>query len=510
VAPGGFFIQYLDTTTAEGDYISETFALKGSPAATGLQMGLVTFTNQTAQPGQGVHGLLGIGYDTLEASSTQYPNFPDQLVAQGLIDSKAYSLYLDDLTVTAGSILFGGIDTDQFVGTLSSVPVQEVDGSFKRLNVLLSSMTLSIGGVDTPLLTASESVTLDSGFSYSSLDDATVKALYTAIGAVDDTGSPNGFAWVDCNIRCTRYDEFFTFRFGSGPDGPVIKLPLAESILGPYPPPQRLNLPFANACIATFLPGSKLPQPYYTLGDNFLRSAYVVYDLENNEIALAQSNFEATASNVVNIPKGSKSIPLLSGVQSGVTRLPPLSTCPPISSTSSSASTAPTSSGPTPTSSSASTAPTSSSPTPTSTSGWSNSSSITSTYYTTTVYTITSCPPVVTNCPVGSKTTETIAVATTFCPGASTTPAYSSSTVYTTLTYSSGGYLTTETRSLYVTLCPVTPPATSAMPTASYTKTASSPAATSHVAFTGAASPARASSGILAAAVAALLGLLAL
>lgn len=37
------------------------------------------------------------------------------------------------------------------------------------------------------------------------------------------------------------------------------------------------------------------------LGDTFLRSAYVVYDLQNNQISLAQTDFNATSSNVVEI-----------------------------------------------------------------------------------------------------------------------------------------------------------------------------------------------------------------
>ncbi|KAE8443588.1 hypothetical protein EG329_001750 [Mollisiaceae sp. DMI_Dod_QoI] len=51
----------------------------------------------------------------------------------------------------------------------------------------------------------------------------------------------------------------------------------------------------------------------------------------------------------------------------------------------------------------------------------------TSTVYTTQEYTITSCPPEVTNCPVGSKT-STVLTLTTSCPVVSTTPA---SSIYT-------------------------------------------------------------------------------
>lgn len=414
---------------------------------------------------------MGIGYDTLESTNTLYPNLPDQLLSQGLINAKAYSLYLDDVTASTGSVLFGGIDTEKFVGTLESVPVQQVNGGYTRLNVLLSSLSYNNAGGATPLMPGTpDSVTLDSGFSYSYIDDTAVEALYTELGAIDDTAGASGFAWVDCNDRCTKYEDFLSFRFGDA-SGPLVNVPVAESIIGPLDKPANLNLPFENACIIAFLPGSLLSPQYLTLGDTFLRSAYVVYDLQNNEIALAQSNFEASGSKVVDIAKGATGIPPLSGVASGVTKLPLSSTCPPSSSASSSSngvssssSSAPqTSSGAQPTSSTTrvGSSPTSIISTPTT---WANSSnpatqsSTTSTITTTSVYTITSCPPTVTNCPLGKKTTETIEITTTFCPGASSAPSAESSitsTVYTTLTYTHEGHLTTETRSLYTTVCPV-------------------------------------------------------
>ncbi|UZP41314.1 hypothetical protein NXS19_009130 [Fusarium pseudograminearum] len=49
------------------------------------------------------------------------------------------------------------------------------------------------------------------------------------------------------------------------------------------------------------------------LGDTFLRSAYVVFDLDNNEISLAQSNFEATGSHILEISKGKNAVPSATG-----------------------------------------------------------------------------------------------------------------------------------------------------------------------------------------------------
>ena len=62
---------------------------------------------------------MGVGYDTNEASYVrkvfEYPSVVDQMVSEGLIATKAYSLYLDDLTAKTGNILFGGADTAKFM-----------------------------------------------------------------------------------------------------------------------------------------------------------------------------------------------------------------------------------------------------------------------------------------------------------------------------------------------------------------------------------------------------------
>jgi hypothetical protein len=55
------------------------------------------------------------------------------------------------------------------------------------------------------------------------------------------------------------------------------------------------------------------------LGDTFLRSAYVVYDLQNNQISLAQTDFNSTTTNVVEIT--ASGVPGASPVSSPVTTL---------------------------------------------------------------------------------------------------------------------------------------------------------------------------------------------
>jgi chitinase len=100
----------------------------------------------------------------------------------------------------------------------------------------------------------------------------------------------------------------------------------------------------------------------------------------------------------------------------------------------------------------------------------------TSTVCTTKVYTVTKCPPEVVNCPAGGYvTTETIPLYTTVCPvTAKATPTqyavppeYETKTVYTTSVHTVTkcppevvncpvGSVTTETIPVYTTVCPVT------------------------------------------------------
>ena len=66
-------------------------------------------------------------------------------------------------------------------------------------------------------------------------------------------------------------------------------------------------------CVGIAPAGSSTP----VLGDTFLRSAYVVYDLYNNEISLAQTNFNSTTDNIMEI--SNSSVPDATGVVSAVT-----------------------------------------------------------------------------------------------------------------------------------------------------------------------------------------------
>jgi hypothetical protein len=109
----GFRVKYGDQSGATGDFITDNFGI-GGVTIQNLTMGLATKTTTGS-------GLMGIGYDTLEAGyqagdlKQPYKSIIDTMLVQGLINTKSYSLYLDDLTAKSGSIIFGGADTQKFM-----------------------------------------------------------------------------------------------------------------------------------------------------------------------------------------------------------------------------------------------------------------------------------------------------------------------------------------------------------------------------------------------------------
>jgi len=61
-----------------------------------------------------------------------------------------------------------------------------------------------------------------------------------------------------------------------------------------------------RVCIFGIAPSGN-HQPIF--GATFLRSAYVVYDLSNNEISFAQTNFNSTSDNILEITSGPDGVP---------------------------------------------------------------------------------------------------------------------------------------------------------------------------------------------------------
>jgi hypothetical protein len=242
VGAGAFDITYLDRDYAKGDYIKDLFAVGTTyQSHMILEMGLATNTTP-AMAAAG--GIMGIGYPSLEDTSVQYPNFMDQMVGNKLTNTKIYSLWLNDQGSSTGSILFGGIDTEKYFGTLYSMPVhQDSLGNYSQFNVGLTSVTVTPGvGFSIPITNASFSATVEfvsSTYGIFLPDDA-VDIIYSQFNATVN----NGTAYVDCKSGNSSY---MSFGFETGA---VINVAYSEFInkIG-VPNPLPTGLPFSDVCI---------------------------------------------------------------------------------------------------------------------------------------------------------------------------------------------------------------------------------------------------------------------
>ena len=143
-----------------------------------------------------------------------------------------------------------------------------------------------------------------------------VLAIQSCLGATPypTPGRPI-YSAVACDLATS--ETVFTFTFG-GPQGPRINVPVSD-IISPREPFQE-NVSFTDGTPACWLDIEASASYTTILGDSFLRSAYIAYDIANRQIALAQSNLVSTAeSNIQDILPGVSGIP---GVQALLPALP--------------------------------------------------------------------------------------------------------------------------------------------------------------------------------------------
>jgi elongation factor G len=206
---------------------------------------------------------------------------------------------------SAGNILFGGIDTAKFEGPLTRVKLYPThrQSAVDEFAVALTSVTaVSKSGSD-KLGSASfpAPVILDSGTTVSFLPEDLVAEIYREANVITDD---SGTGAVPCSYANAQ--GYFSFGFG-GPGGAVVNVSMSELVLGVAGTITGGSHKGQDAC--TFGIQAVSSNDTFILGDTFLRSAFVVYDLVNNEAALAQTKFNVSDSNVIAFASLSATVP---------------------------------------------------------------------------------------------------------------------------------------------------------------------------------------------------------
>lgn len=266
-----FQVGYFDHSYAKGKWAYDDVALStDAQPVKGLQFGYAT--DATA-----AHNILGIGFKKLESTvyggnGVEYDNFPAALKSQGLINKNAYSLYLNSQEATEGTLIFGGVDNAKFEGSLVDFELTGEANENRdnyRMDINLNSVSAEgqSGTLNAP-------VTLDSGTTYTLLNDDIFNAMLKIF-------NPRYSSKYNANIvDCNQPDKEVEFNFGSL----TIKVPYSDFADQLY---ENGETKIDGVCIFAL----SSVKDEYILGDNFLRHAYIVYDLEDRKIAMAQVKY---------------------------------------------------------------------------------------------------------------------------------------------------------------------------------------------------------------------------
>lgn len=130
---------------------------------------------------------------------------------------------------------------------------------------------------------------LDCGATATFLPDDLVAEIYDKVGA--ELHHDNGY--ISCDMATST--SYFSFALGGPTSGAIVNVSMSEIV---DTLATGANERGEKVCVFNIKPAS-FAGGRVTLGDSFLRSAYVVYDLVNNQTAIAQTKFNATDTNVI-------------------------------------------------------------------------------------------------------------------------------------------------------------------------------------------------------------------
>ena len=302
-----FNVSYVDGSGSSGDYVTDNVGI-GGKTLNALQFG-VGYVSSTPE------GILGIGYQNdeglIERGGKAYSNMPMAMVSDGFIQSNAYSIWLDDLEASTGSILFGGVDTGKYHGSLQSLPIQKENGQYAEFIITLSGFNLLNDGKSTSLTSGLPApIILDAGSSITYLPDNLAQSIFQALDVQYNQNEGAGYA--SCDFVNQNISVAFVFS------GVTITVPISELIINPADADTGNGQSYQSQDQLCLFGITSVQGSTAVLGDTFLRSAYIVFDLANNEISLAQTNFNSTTTSVQEIGTGTNSVPDATGVANPV------------------------------------------------------------------------------------------------------------------------------------------------------------------------------------------------
>ena len=197
---------------------------------------------------------------------------------------------ISDAASNNGSIIFGGVDSNQHDGPLHVLPLAtqndpEANYLFSYV-VNLKSITLGASSDPKPLdvdVSSGPYASFDSGSSFTQCPESIYQPL-------KDRYHVNDSQQIDCSYK--NSSEQITFQLGANATSTFnFSLPVSNFVQG-------------NSTCFFYIEGMEKGLSYVVFGDNILRYLYTVFDPENNRVAVAPVRTNVTTSNITQIVPG--------------------------------------------------------------------------------------------------------------------------------------------------------------------------------------------------------------
>ncbi|EPY89626.1 Pepsin A [Camelus dromedarius] len=234
-----------------------------------VQVGGISDVNQIfglseTEPGSFLYyapfdGILGLAYPSISSSGAT-PVF-DNIWDEGLISEDLFSVYLSSNDESGSVVIFGGIDSSYYTGSLNWVPVS-VEGYWQ---ITVDSITME--GESIACSSGCQAI-VDTGTSLLAGPTDAISNIQSYIGASEDS---YGDMVVSCSSISSLPNIVFTIN--------GVQYPLS---------PSAYILESDDSCTSGF-EGMDLSssEELWILGDVFIRQYFTVFDRANNQVGLA-------------------------------------------------------------------------------------------------------------------------------------------------------------------------------------------------------------------------------
>ncbi|KAF7520354.1 hypothetical protein PCG10_009273 [Penicillium crustosum] len=279
--------------TITGEFVTDTLVI-GDTTVESMKIGILNV--------DAAQNIMGLGYGETNSS---FISLTEALVNAGTIKSPAFSMYMETPVHSiyagtsqdekTGTLLFGGVNKSKYNGTLHTLPIINNPADYRkafRINITSFSINETSVFPEGPSIQA----LLDASLSYTYVPESIAQDIFSRLGVTET--STSGPASIPCNT--TSSDTKLTFAFGAA----SFKLDIGLFI------ERRSVFNDEDICyLGIVAKADTKGADSVGLGANFLQQIYTVYDMGNDEISLAQRNWNSNEDEIVEITTGKNAVP---------------------------------------------------------------------------------------------------------------------------------------------------------------------------------------------------------